>query len=208
MNPLRWILPAVAIACASSLFGAPGIARADDDDATVTMARERFKEGVSYFDKKEFDRARAAFLQAYALKKHPAVLLNLAQSELRSGHEVDAATHFAQYLREAKEATNAEKQAAEAELTAAKVVAVETSVSVDQTGAEIFVDGKSVGSSPLPRPLYLSSGDHSVEARKDGKTATGDVNSSAGKATTVELKFGPKAAPKKTAEPEATPEAE
>jgi hypothetical protein len=199
----------MAFACASALLCAPGTARAaDDDDATVTMARERFKEGVSYFDKKEFDRARAAFLQAYALKKHPAVLLNLAQSELRSGHEVDAATHFSQYLREAKDATDAEKQAAEAGLTAAKVVAIEATVSVDQAGAEILVDGKSVGSSPLAGPLYLSSGDHTLEARKEGKTATSDLSSSAGKSVTVELKFAAKPAPKKVVEPEAQPETE
>ena len=56
------------------------------DDATTAMARARFKEGVEYFDKGQFDLARAAFLQAYALKKHPAVLLNLAWSCLKSGH--------------------------------------------------------------------------------------------------------------------------
>ncbi len=68
------------------------------------MARERFKEGVAFFDKKEYDKARVAFLQAYALKKHPAVLLNLAQSELRSSHEAEAAKHFVAYLRESKDA--------------------------------------------------------------------------------------------------------
>ena len=59
-----------------------------------------FQEGVTFYDAKDYEKARAAFLQAYALKKHPSVLLNLAQSELRSGHEADAAQHFDQYLRE------------------------------------------------------------------------------------------------------------
>ena len=84
------------------------------DDATIQMARERFQEGVKYYDAKQYDKARAAFLQAYALKKHPAVLLNLAQSELRSGHEADAAKHFAQYLRENKEASAAKGEAGSA----------------------------------------------------------------------------------------------
>ena len=55
------------------------------------MARRRFQEGVKFFDQKKFEEARAAFLQAYALKHHPAVLLNLAQSEIRSGHPLEAA---------------------------------------------------------------------------------------------------------------------
>jgi tetratricopeptide (TPR) repeat protein len=111
------------------------------DDVTLTMARERFKEGVAYFDKKDFAKARVAFLQAYALKKHPAVLLNLAQSELRSGHEADAAKHFAQYLREHKDATDAERQGAETGLTAAKALVAEVTLSVDANGSEVYVDG-------------------------------------------------------------------
>src|SRR5579862_3781224 len=96
-----WVrcLLCLSIACPVVLssavaFAAPPVHASTDDDATVAMARERFKEGVAYFDQKQYDKARAAFLQAYALKKHPVVLLNLAQSELRSGHEADAAKHF------------------------------------------------------------------------------------------------------------------
>ena len=53
-------------------------AQAQSDETATSMARERFKEGVQYFDQKQYDRARVAFLQAFALKRHPAVLLNLA----------------------------------------------------------------------------------------------------------------------------------
>ena len=77
------------------------------------MARERFQEGVKYYDAKQYDKARAAFLQAYALKKHPAVLLNLAQSELRSSHEAEGARHFALFMRENPSATALEKQEAD-----------------------------------------------------------------------------------------------
>ena len=85
-----WLSSTVVLS-SSLAFAAPPVHASTEDDATVAMARERFKEGVSFFDLKQYDKARAAFLQAYALKKHPAVLLNLAQSELRSGHEADAA---------------------------------------------------------------------------------------------------------------------
>src|SRR5688572_589481 len=159
---------------AAALLGAllllPAPARAQDD-VTLTMARERFKEGVGYFDKKDFAKARVAFLQAYALKKHPAVLLNLAQSELRSGHESDAAKHFAQYLREHKDATDTERQGAETGLTAAKALVAEVTLEVDTTGAEVYVDGDLEGQAPLPASIYLSPGSHEIQARKDGKTA-------------------------------------
>src|SRR5439155_9574 len=69
---------------------------------TTKAARARFQEGVEFFDKGQFENARAAFLQAYALKKHPAVLLNLAQSCSKSNHWVDSAKYFQQYLRESQ----------------------------------------------------------------------------------------------------------
>jgi hypothetical protein len=153
------------------------------------MARERFKEGVSYFDKKDYPKARVAFLQAYALKKHPAVLLNLAQSELRSGHEGDAAKHFAQYLREHKDATEAERQGAETGLTAAKALVSEVTLDVDVSGAEIYLDGDLEGAWPLPGPLFLLPGAHQVQARKDGRTATAEVNATAGQSSSLRLRL-------------------
>lgn len=177
---------AAALLGALLLLPAPALAQ---DDVTLTMARERFKEGVGYFDKKDFAKARVAFLQAYALKKHPAVLLNLAQSELRSGHEADAAKHFAQYLREHKEATETERQGAETGLTAAKALVAEVSLAVDLAGAEVYVDGDLEGSAPLPGSIYLAPGAHELQARKDGKVASDQVNATAGQSLNVALKL-------------------
>jgi hypothetical protein len=184
------------------LVPAPALAQ---DDVTLTMARERFKEGVAYFDKKDFAKARVAFLQAYALKKHPAVLLNLAQSELRSGHEADAAKHFAQYLREHKDATDAERQGAETGLTAAKALVAEVLLSVDANGAEIYVDGDLEGQAPLPGSVYLAPGPHEIQARKEGKSATTTVNAAAGQSNSVSLTL---AAPSKPVGPTAQVEVE
>ena len=124
----------VLLTAASSLAAPPP--RAADEDATVAIARERFKEGVAFFDQKQYDKARVAFLQAYALKKHPAVLLNLAQSELRCGREVDAAKHFSTYLRESTTASDAERQSAEAGLNATKSTVALLDVNVDESGTE------------------------------------------------------------------------
>ena len=189
---LTQLAPAAALLGALLLAPAHALAQ---DDVTLTMARERFKEGVGYFDKKDFAKARVAFLQAYALKKHPAVLLNLAQSELRSGHEADAAKHFAQYLREHKDATDAERQGADAGLTAAKALVAEVALEVDASGAEIYVDGDLEGQAPLPGPVYLTPGAHQLQARKDGKTTSSDVNAVAGQTTSLRLSLARTASP-------------
>lgn len=160
------------------------------DDAATEMARERFQEGVKFYDAKQYAKARAAFLQAYALKKHPAVLLNLAQSELRSGHEAEAANHFSQYLREAKEASAMERQEAEKGLAAAKAHVGEFNVSVDGgAGAEITVNGNAQGVAPLPGPIYLAPGNHTIEARLGGQTTSQTVTATAGQTGSVALSF-------------------
>ncbi|MCC6902928.1 MAG: hypothetical protein IT377_28415 [Polyangiaceae bacterium] len=177
-----------ALLALSVPLASPNVARAQDD-ATIQMARERFQEGVKFYDNKQYDKARAAFLQAYALKKHPAVLLNLAQSELRSAREADAAKHFAQYMRENKEASAAERQEAERGLATAKASVGELRVNVVD-GAEVYVDGNLEGRSPLGGPVYLKPGSHNLEARKDGKTAASTVTAIAGQTGSVDLGFG------------------
>jgi hypothetical protein len=186
---MRYIVRhALALGLGLALFSAfPKVAHADDESAT-NIARERFKEGVAHFDQKNYDKARIAFLQAYALKKHPAVLLNLAQSELRSGHEADAAKHFSIYLREAKEASQSERESAEAGLFAAKAVVGEIALSAEE-GSTVFVDGVEEGAAPLPDPIYLSPGSHQLEARKDGKVAKATIAAKAGEANEFALRF-------------------
>src|SRR5580658_10616449 len=88
-------------------------AQGSTDEATTSMARARFKEGVGYYDKGQFELARASFLQAYALKKHPAVLLNLAWSCIKSGHTLESARYFKQFLSDGKDVIT-DKQRADA----------------------------------------------------------------------------------------------
>lgn len=208
MKALRSSLLALALACSSPLLASsPALAQ---EDPTIEAARQRFREGVSYFDNKEFERARLAFVQAYALKPHPALLLNLAQSELRSGHEAEAATHFARYLREHAEATEEQRQAAREGLDAAKQVVGVVTLTVDQSGAEVLVDGVSVGRSPLDDPLYLTPGEHTLVAQKDSETARTTITVAAGASVSETLNISAKkptpAAAATAPKPRKTPE--
>lgn len=177
-----------------ALFSLSAPARAEDDATTTAAARERFKEGVGYFDQKQYEKARAAFVQAYALKKHPAVLLNLAHSELRSNHERDAAQHFAQYLREAGDASPEQREAAQQGLATAKASVAELAVTTDSE-AEVLVDGASQGTAPLVGSLFLDPGAHTLQAKKGEKVVTQNLTAKAGETRELKLKFTPEAAP-------------
>jgi hypothetical protein len=167
-------------------FSTPRLSHAQDD-ATIEMARQRFREGVQFYDSRQFEKARLAFLQAYAIKPHPSVLLNLAQSELRSGHPDDAASHFSQYLRTNTGATDAERQETTLGYNTAKSRVGEVALSVDPSGAEVLVDGNDKGVAPLADPLYLLPGSHTIEARSGDRHASKSITLGAGQSVTVQL---------------------
>jgi hypothetical protein len=105
-------------------------------------------------------------LQAYALRKHPAVLLNLAQSCLRSNHHLDASRYFQQYLREATTATPAQRGDAERGLGEARTHLGRIEVTAP-AGAEVLIDGERVGSAPLADAVDVEPGTHAVKAKGD-----------------------------------------
>lgn len=193
------LLFSLAFTCGA--LGTTSTARADDP--TVVQARARFKEGVTHFDAGRYDAARSAFLQAYTLKPHPSVLLNLAQSELRSGRAADAANHFSEFLTDNPGAKPAEIASAQKGLEEAKAGVSELSIELagaSATGVELFVDGKSAGKAPLARPLYVSPGEHLVEARDGDRSTTARVYAPAGGPVSANLTFA--GAPPEEAPPE------
>jgi tetratricopeptide (TPR) repeat protein len=162
------------------------------------MARQRFEEGVKLFDRGEYKQAQAAFLQAWVLKQHPAVLLNLAQSELRSGDHVPAARHFATYLRDYPDTPAKERAAAQQGLAEARKHTGQLEIVVETPGAEVFVGGESVGRTPLPGPIDVSPGSFEVLVRLAGAeptTETGSVEAGRSRTVRVELALRPEAPP-------------
>jgi hypothetical protein len=172
---------------------APRAAHAQDQ--VTALARERFLEGVAAYDAGNYEEARTAFLQAYALKRHPAVLLNLGQSELRAGHTEDGAMHLHEFLHEHAGATDEQKTAANQGIAEARKTTGFAVVIVNVDDANITVSGKPIGKSPLLWPVYVQPGKHTVTATKDGITEHADFEARKGLATPVALSFAAAPAP-------------
>ena len=176
-----------------TLRGVP-VAHAQED-AVTKEARKRFQEGVKLFDEKKFDLARAAFLQAMALKPHPAILLNLAQTELVGGLPAEALAHFKQYLGDPATQSDPKRADAEKGIAEARTKLPRIQIAVDLAGAEVFLDNAKIGSSPMGEAIDVKPGNHTVEAKKDGKSARATVDPAIGKITMVDLKINAGAAP-------------
>src|SRR5438552_6734139 len=116
-----------------------GSALADPPSEDVKMARKRFQEGVAAVDAGNYEAARVAFQQAYALKPHPSVLRNLGQAELKTGRYLEAARHLATFIRDTSFGTPAERDIAKKALVQAEAKLSKLVVEVDVDGAEISV---------------------------------------------------------------------
>jgi hypothetical protein len=135
----------------------------------VKVARKRFQEGVAAADARNYEAARLAFQQAYALKPHPSVLRNLGQAELKTGHYLDAARHLSTFIRDTTFGTPAERESAKKSLAEAETKIGKLLLEVDVAGAEIAVDGEMSGRSPLGAdPIYVEPGQRVVRVQKDG----------------------------------------
>ncbi|WP_437650707.1 hypothetical protein [Sorangium sp. So ce362] len=193
---LSLIAPAVLTeAGLTSSFLSEPLSFAQSSDPVTEVARQRYEEGVKAYDAGRFEDARTAFLQVYALKRHPAVLLNLGQSELRSNHLEDAGKHLQQFLHEHTTATPEQRAAAEKAIADVKRRTGFLIVTADANGADISVDGVLVGKAPLPDPVFVTPGKHTLFATYQDRSATLQVDAKIGTATPATLTLGTTGAP-------------
>jgi hypothetical protein len=181
----RRIVAAVVFAFLPATLSLPAHAQ---DDAVTVQARARFKEGVEHFDKGRYEDARLSFLQAYTLKRHPSVLLNLAQSSAKSNHPLEAAKYFQQFLKEATTASPAQRKDAEQGLAEVRQKLGRIEV-VAPPGTDISIDDQGkVGTTPI-EPIDVDVGQHTV------KSPTQNLTVVAIGGQKVEARFGSAAAP-------------
>jgi Tfp pilus assembly protein PilF len=201
----RPLAVALLLALAPATFPTLVLAQAPTDDATTASARARFKEGVEFYDKGDFEQARASFVQAYALKNHPAVLLNLAWSCLKSGHALEAEKYFKKFLAESKDITDKQRADANDGLTQSRSKLGRIDIAAP-AGTEVTVDGEKVGTTPLTDPVAVEAGAHTVKFKgPDGATDTQSVTVLGGEKQTARFgKAGPAAAPPPTTAPSTT----
>lgn len=137
-------------------------------DANVEEARQRFLRGAELYKEGSFDAALAEFSRAYELAPNFRLLYNLAQVQLER-HDYAAALGFYQkYLEQGGTALDPERRSqVEAEVAQLKNRVATLTVTSNVTGAELSIDGASVGT--LPRePVVVSTGVRRLSLRKAG----------------------------------------
>ena len=163
---------------AALLITVPAFAQTPEQEANA-----RFQAGLRYYDAREFEPARLAFTQAYSVLPKPGILINLALSELYSGHELESITHLEQYL--ADPSAPADKRD-RAQRTLDEAMKKTSHLSLKSTpGSEVKVDNKLVSLSTV----HVMPGAHTLEARAGDKSKKESVTLAAGEKKEVDLSF-------------------
>jgi hypothetical protein len=149
-------------------------------------ANARFQTGLKYYDNHDFESARLAFKQAYAVLQKPSILVNLALSELYSNHPLDAIVHFEEYMKDPSTPPDKrDKSKKHLEEAMKKTAHLQIRTSTD---AQVTVDGRPVAP-PYTAAIHVMPGAHSVEARLAAKTKSANVDPKAGDTVPIDLTF-------------------
>jgi hypothetical protein len=167
----RWLLTA---SCLGLCLAADARAEPDGaEEALPGVAHEKavqtFKEGIEAFDRRDFEAARVAFLQTFALKPSaPVVRRNLGLAEIYSGHYLEGARRLARVIHTTDEGTSQDRARMLESLKKAEAHLERLTVEVNVEGAEIVVGDVALGPSPLPFVWYVAPGSYEVRIAKAG----------------------------------------
>jgi hypothetical protein len=161
--------------------------RAQPETPEAIEARQRFETGVALFAASNYPGALVEFEESYRLRPVPVVLFNIAQTLKLLYRYADAIAAYERYL-EGEPTLDEERRTAIQETVAdlRRAIAPIT-IRVDEAGAELRVDGTAVGTSPLLAPVDLAAGRRLIEARREGRSVTEELDVVGGRAATVTL---------------------
>ncbi|HTV21197.1 MAG TPA: PEGA domain-containing protein [Polyangiaceae bacterium] len=141
-------------------------------DVENEKALQTFKEGIAAFDRRDFEAARVAFLQTFALKPSaPVVRRNLGLAEIYSGHYLEGARRLGRVIHTTDEGTSVDRARMVESLKKAEAHLERVTVEVNVEGAEIQIGDVDLGLSPLQFAWYLEPGAYDVHISKPGFVA-------------------------------------
>ncbi|WP_438033786.1 hypothetical protein [Sorangium sp. So ce204] len=134
-------------------------------DAMSRAARDMFAKGEEAWMQGKYDLCHAWFLAAWSIRPHRQIAGNLAACELKVGRYRDAAEHLAFLMRptpDGKPTPLSQEHRALLDEAMAKIAVLQIDA---EPGTTVVLDGNIVGQAPLPTPLYLEPGEHTIEGR-------------------------------------------
>ncbi|MFO0728827.1 MAG: PEGA domain-containing protein [Myxococcota bacterium] len=203
--PRLWI----ALLCLAAPL--PALAQDDEDnaDASRTQAGAFLKEGNALMDAKKYAEALQRFESAHHVFPSPKIFFSIAEAHDKLQAYARAAQYYQRFVDEADDAPEKLVARAKQRLAALEPYIGRISLSCEEDGVTVSIDGEEIGETPL-RPQWAKAGPHKVSGKKAGFLPfETSVTVKVGEKKTVMLLVEPsEEAPAPTPEPVASPEPE
>lgn len=162
---------------------------ADAQDASVDQARANFQRGVELYNTADYAGALAAFQEAYRIRPHPTVRVNIANCYDHLGRPVEAIFHFEHYLSESgRNAQPQQRRDVEQALTALRQRIAQVNLHVSPDGATVRIDDAEERRAPVLDPVTLTAGTHRIVVSMNGfRTDTRIVEITGGRSTELDV---------------------
>ncbi len=165
-----------------------GEQRGEPDE--VNVALQHFRRGVTLYEEGNFEAAAFEFERAYAVAPNYRVLYNIGLSRRDLHDYAGAFRAFTDYLQEGEREIPPERlKAVRQELERLRERVGRIRVDVDESDAEIFVDDRTVGKSPLNDAVLVSIGRHRIRAQHKGRIQFRTVDVSGDEERVVTISF-------------------
>lgn len=139
------------------------------DQAAREEAGQRFQRGLAFYGDGEYSLALIEFDRAYQLVPDYRVLYNIGQVSIQLSRFARARLALEQYLSEGGAAIPADRvEQVKRDLGMLMDRTAYLEITSSPEGAEIIVDERSFGETPLAQPLLLDAGEHQVVLKKKG----------------------------------------
>ena len=184
----RWLVPLVALATVA--MTSPARAAGEEPGDPKAVARAKLVEGGELLRQGEYTGALSRFQEAYDLVHSPKIQYNFGLAYMGLGRKADAIEAFETFLNEALDASPDLRANAERHRSTLATQTGALVVTCDTDGAEVSVDGRARGVTPLQTSIRLDPGPHQLVVEKQGSPPYAEkLTIEGGKRVTVEAKL-------------------
>lgn len=138
--------------------------------AARNAARAKLQEGARQLRAGEYADALRTFRSAHELVPSPKIFFNFGLAYDGLARYADALESFERFVAEAKDANPDNLGQARGEIESLRRKVGFVTVRCDRIGADVLVDGRNRGKTPLRTPVALDPGVHQLVVELDGKT--------------------------------------
>ena len=139
--------------------------RAFSDDKEE--AKQRYHKGKAFVEEGAYDKAIIELKASYDLNPVPIVQYNIAVCYDELKQYANALKHYRSFVAESKDAPEAMKNEVAKRIEELDEFIGLLKVEVDVEGAEVLIDDKLVGHTPV-KPIIIETGEHDLNIRKTG----------------------------------------